>query len=335
MVIPGESYFTDPFLRSFLKLGYECKVFDYRQGVVFTNPVLRRVLSRFPLLKFLKRWQIANTNRLLMAAVREYKPKYLFAQKGESIYPETIEKIKKTGVITINFYNDMINQWDTIVRIAPVYDLFFNQCHVVLRRLWSERGLKNCFYMAYSTEPLPEDKLIRHKKYNVSFIGTYNDKIYPNREKYLTAISDLGLHIWGTDGWANTPLKNCFHGRSYDDQRFGIYADSKIVIDVNWDVWPAEGLSNRPFEVTGCGSLFMTDHVRKDIKRAYAEGQEVVLFQDEKDLRERVKYYLAHHDEREKIAMAGYRRTAQDHTYDKRVMQIVDTIEHPEKYLYK
>lgn len=335
LVMPGGSLFTDPFLRSFSRLGYECTVFDHRQGLVFTNETLRRIISRFPILRFLKTRRVALTNRKLIALIRSLKPKYLFAQKGESIYPETIEEIKKMGVITINFYNDMMNQWDVISRIAPAYDYFSNQCHVVLRKLWDELGLKNCHYLAHSAEPLLGRELIKEKKYNISFIGTYNNKIYPNREKYLTAISDLGLHIWGSDGWAETPLRSYFHGRSHGDQRLDIYANSKIVVDVNWDVWPAEGLSNRPFEVTGCGALFMTDHVREDIKRAYAEGKEVVLFKDERELREKVQYYLSHDEERERIALAGYHRTVKDHTYDRRVEQIFDTLQRPENYLHK
>lgn len=334
LVFPGGSLFTDPFLRSFSRMGYECRVFDYRQGAVFTNETLRRMISRFPVLRFLKKWRVARTNQLLLQLVREYKPKYLFAQKGEHVYPKTIEEIKKMGVITLNFYNDLMNQWNAIVKIAPVYDYFFNQCHVVLRRLWNELCLKNCFYLAHSSEPILEDKLIKNKKYNISFIGTYNPKIYPNREKYLTAIKDLGLYIWGSEGWGSMPLKDSFHGRSYGDQRLDIYANSKMVIDINWEDFPAEGLSNRPFEVAGCGALFMTDETRADIRRAYAEGQEVILFKNENDLREKVQYYLEHDEEREKIAIAGYRRTVKDHTYDKRIEQMMDTLKNPEKYLY-
>ncbi len=334
-VMPGGSLFTEPFLRSFYRLGYECKIFDHRQGAVFTNSMIRSVIHRFPFLKFLKRWRIAKTNRALVALVRAYKPKYLFAQKGETLRPETIAQIRKLGVTTINFYLDMMNQWDYISEIAPVYDYFFNPCHMVLRRLWNELGLKNCFYLTYSSEPLSENKLIKNKKYDISFIGTHNNSIYPNREKYLTAISDLGLHIWGSDGWAHTPLEQCFHGRAHENERFEIYANSKIVIDVNWEAWPAEGLSNRPFEVTGCGALFMTDRVRADITRAYVEDKEVVLFKDERELREKVRYYLEHDDERENIALAGYQKTLARHTYDDRVRQIFDTIQHPENYLYK
>lgn len=335
IVSPGDSFFTAPQVWAFTQMGYECTIFNSRSGVMYSNQYMRKLARVLPWIDTFKKNSIVKMNGDLIAMVKEIKPKLLFVIKGESIRPESIEAIKKLNVITVNFYNDLMNQWGTISRIAPVYDLFFNQCHVVLRRLWTELGLKNCFYMAHSTEPLPKNMLTRDKQYPISFIGTHNSKLYPNREKYLMAVADLGLHIWGTDGWDKTLLRRCFHGRSEGDQRFDIYAKSKIVIDVNWDFWLAEGLSNRPFEVTGCGALFMTDRTRKDISNAFRENKEVVLFENEKELREKIMYYLEHDTEREAIARAGYERTLTDHTYMNRVRQIFDTLENPEKYLYK
>lgn len=335
MVVPGGSFFTDPFRRSFERAGYECEVFDYRQGAVFTNNILRRALSRFAFLRFLKRWRIMKTNRSLLAFVRENKPEYMFAQKGEHIYPETILEIRKLGVVTMNFYNDQMNQWSVISKIAPAYDYFFNECHLVLRRLWDELGLKNCYYLAHAAEPLPENVLVKNKKYPIAFIGTHNNELYPKRERYLRALGDLGLNIWGSAGWENTPLKGCYHGRARGEDRLEIYANSKIVVDINYEFIAAEGVNNRPFEVAGCGSMLLTDYVRKDLAREYTSGVEVVQFKDEIELREKAIYYLAHEAERVKISLAGYRRTAADHTYDKRVTQMFDTMKNPEKYLYQ
>jgi len=334
VVTPDRSFFRDPHVRAFQALGYEPILFSSRHGFVY-NSIFRKISRRVRPLIYLKNLQVYLINQGLIRLVKKHKPKILFAQKAETISPQTVEIIKGLGVITINFYNDLMGEWSVIRKVAPHYDYFFNQDHIVLRRLWDELGLKNCFYMAHSTEPLPDPFTARQNKYQVSFIGTYNNTLYPNREKYLTAIKDLGLNIWGTDNWSSTSLGDCFYGRSNGDERFDIYSKSKIVIDINWDNLPAEGLSNRPFEVTGCGALFMTDNVRADIYRAYEVGKEVVVFMDENDLRQKVKYYLEHEKERAEIAMAGYAKTAAKHTYVERVKQLLDTINNPERYLYK
>lgn len=326
MVSPADSFFTMPHVRAFEALGFECIFFDNRSGRIYSSPWLRKAMRVWPALRFIKKATLDHTNRRLISLVKSYQPAILFSVKAENIYPETINKIKKMGVTTACFYIDLMDHWPVISQLAPVYDLFFNQDRLVIERLCGELGLRNSFYMAHSAEPLMDPFTDRENRYAISFIGTHNNATYPNREKYLNEIGDLGLNIWGTDGWKTSPLAHCFRGRSLGDQRFDIYGHSKIVIDINWNIMPAEGLSNRPFEVTGSGACFFTDLVRADIKRCYAEGQEFVSFKDEKDLREKLQYYLAHEEEREKIAIAGYARTVRDHTFLVRVKQLLETM---------
>ena len=285
----------------------------------------------WPALRFIKKTTLDHTNRRLLSLVKSYQPSILFSVKAENIYPETILKIRQMGIKTACFYIDLMDHWPVISQLAPAYDLFFNQDLLVIERLGHELGLKKSFYMAHSAEPLPDPLTNRVNKYDISFIGTHNNETYPNREKYLKAIGDLDLNIWGTDGWKTSPLAHCFRGRSFGDQRFDIYGHSKIVVDINWDVMPAEGLSNRPFEVTGSGACFFVDLVRADIKRCYEEGKEFVSFKDEKDLSEKAQYYLSHDTERENIAVAGYRKTLAQHTYLNRVQQLLDRFEFDKK----
>jgi len=331
IVSPSDSFFTMPHVRAFEKMGYECLTFNNRSGLVYSNDFIKR-LVRLPQLRFIKDITLRNTNRRLVRKVKKYKPWLVFSVKAENIQSETIKEIRNSGVITTLFFIDFMDHWELIKRIAPVYDYFFSQDHVILKRLREELGLRNAFYMAHSAEPMSDPFTNRENKYDISFIGQYNSQQYPNREKYLQSISNFDLNIWGTKGWAKTPLAGLYHGHSVGDQRYDIYGHSKIVLDINWDLMPVEGLSNRPFEVAGCGAMFMTDHVREDIKRAYRAGEEVVLFKDEHELREKIQYYLKHDTEREKIARAGYSRTVAEHTYYNRIKQLIDTIENPNKY---
>ncbi len=327
VVSPGDSFFTMPHVRAFRTLGFECIFFDNRSGKIYSSSWLRKAMRVWPALRFIKKATLDHTNSRLLALVESYQPAILFSVKAENIYPQTIAKIRQMGVTTACFYIDLMDHWPVISQLAPAYNYFFNQDHLVINRLRDELGLKNSFYMAHSAEPLPDPLTNRENKYAVSFIGTHNNEIYPNREKYLKAIGDLELNIWGTAGWRTSPLSHAFRGRSYGDQRFDIYGHSKIVIDINWDVMLAEGLSNRPFEVTGSGACFFVDLVREDIKRCYEEGREFVSFSNEKDLREKISYYLEHDEERETIARAGYARTVRDHTYLNRVKQLLNALE--------
>ncbi len=328
VVSPKDSFFTMPHVRALERMGYECITFDNRSSALYSNNWMRRLMRLLPSLRILKKWSLDTTNKRLLRLVSSFEPWLVLSVKAENIYPKTIQAIRERGVITACFFIDFMDHWELIQRLATSYEYFFSQDHVVLERLRRELGLTNVFYMAHSAEPLADPCSHREYRYDIAFIGQYNSQQYPNREKYLQAVSDLGLHIWGTEGWASTKLAPYYHGRSLGDQRFEIYGHSKIVLDINWDLMPVEGLSNRPFEVCGSGALFMTDHVRADITRTYTIDKEVILFKDENELREKVQYYLSHNEERERIARAGYDRTVRDHTYDQRMKQLISTITH-------
>jgi spore maturation protein CgeB len=50
-------------------------------------------------------------------------------------------------------------------------------------------------------------------------------------------------------------------------------------------------------------------------------GEEVVGYKDVDDLIDRIRYYLAHEDERRAIALSGFRRVLRDHRLGTRMQQ--------------
>lgn len=49
-----------------------------------------------------------------------------------------------------------------------------------------------------------------------------------------------------------------------------------------------------------------------------------MAYESERHLKELCTYYLAHDDERNEIARHGYQTVANNHTYDIRMLQIID-----------
>jgi spore maturation protein CgeB len=82
-----------------------------------------------------------------------------------------------------------------------------------------------------------------------------------------------------------------------------------------------EQIKGRNFEVPGCGGFMLTGKA-DDLENYYEFGKEIVCFDDIRDLIEKIRYYLAHEDERAAIARAGYARTLREHTYAHRFTAI-------------
>jgi spore maturation protein CgeB len=113
------------------------------------------------------------------------------------------------------------------------------------------------------------------------------------------------------------------------------YNGAKIVLNIhrtqndrrdNHRNLPAYSPNNRTFEIAACRS-FQLLSCRRDLPKFYAPGQEMVCFQNLKDLKRKINYYLAHEDEREQIAVKAYRRTLKDHTYRVRLRYLIHLLE--------
>ena len=74
----------------------------------------------------------------------------------------------------------------------------------------------------------------------------------------------------------------------------------------------------RVFEAMACGSLMLTDD-RSDVNRRFKEGEEIVIYRDLHDLRNKVAYYLNHDKARQAIGQAGMRRVLTTHTFGARL----------------
>ena len=94
-------------------------------------------------------------------------------------------------------------------------------------------------------------------------------------------------------------------------------------INMNITMRPiATGLSLRLFDVCGCGGFLMTNY-QEELCELYEPGAEVEYYGSDEELMDKAAWYLEHDSEREKIARAGYERTAADHTYLKRISEMI------------
>ncbi len=109
--------------------------------------------------------------------------------------------------------------------------------------------------------------------------------------------------------------------RHYTPAEVGeVYSQSKIVFNTSI----AGDVTMRLFEGTACGAQVLTDSIANGLDQLFEIGQEIVVYQDDADLLEKIAYYLAHDDERERIAHAGQQRTWQQHLYTHRVQRILE-----------
>jgi spore maturation protein CgeB len=80
-------------------------------------------------------------------------------------------------------------------------------------------------------------------------------------------------------------------------------------------------IKGRVFEVTGCKSFLLTEPA-EDLENYFEIGKEIEVYHSIPEMVEKIRYYLEHEKEREKIAEAGYKRVMREHTWKHRFDEI-------------
>jgi spore maturation protein CgeB len=150
--------------------------------------------------------------------------------------------------------------------------------------------------------PMPVEK-----KYDVTFVG----QPHGDRREIVERLRNDGIQVatWG-HGWEA--------GRLTQMEMVRLFSQSKINLNFANALVPGlVQIKGRNFEVPACRAFLLTTYV-PELENYYGIDGEVVCFTGYDELRDKIRYYLAHDEERENIAARGYQRTLAQHTFDAR-----------------
>ena len=77
----------------------------------------------------------------------------------------------------------------------------------------------------------------------------------------------------------------------------------------------------REFEAPMSGALYLTEQ-QEELAEYFLIGEEVLVYSDRDELLERVRFYLAHPEQAERVRHAGRRRALRDHTWQQRFQEL-------------
>jgi spore maturation protein CgeB len=93
-------------------------------------------------------------------------------------------------------------------------------------------------------------------------------------------------------------------------ERVKLYQRAKIGINVHWDEF---GLGNQRLYHLPANGVMQISDCADDLGAIFKPGEEVVSYRNVDELIDRIRYYLAHDQERIAIARSGYRRTVNEY----------------------
>ncbi|MDE6750921.1 MAG: glycosyltransferase [Lachnospiraceae bacterium] len=82
------------------------------------------------------------------------------------------------------------------------------------------------------------------------------------------------------------------------------------------------GIPQRAFDIIGSGGFLLSNY-QNDFFDFFNAGEDFEFYESEKDLLNKINYYLSHEDERLAIAANGHNKLAAGHTYRHRVQEML------------
>lgn len=175
-------------------------------------------------------------------------------------------------------------------------------------------GVSNPIWLPHAVEPLAYNDSsdstgtkpynFAAKTYDLCFIGHVSSQ---NRVEALD-------HMFRA-------FPNFYYGQALFNEAARKYAQSKVVFNIAMK----DDLNMRCFEVLGSRSFLLTDRVQ-GLEDVFVDGKHLVLYSSLEEAVDKARYYIAHDDEREAIARAGYAHVMANHTIDARVNRMLDEI---------
>ncbi len=240
------------------------------------------------------------------------------------LYPRALAERIPHVDLAIHFFNDDEWQFDIFSRFICQYYHVVTTTDPMCVAQYALFG-KTAVLIPWACNSDLYRKLDLPKRYDVTFIG----QPHSDRAQIVLHLRRAGIEIrvFGA-GWDRYPeLASIWGGHLSTDEVVHTINESRICLNpLSASTRDRMVVKARVFEVSGCGS-FQLCSAFDEVSRYYEIGKEIQVFRDEKDLVDKVGYYLEHEEEREAIARAGYERTLREHTWDARYDHMFREIE--------
>lgn len=270
------------------------KKIEYTTGIYYEEVFRRKAVD------FKHLW-VEETQRI---SPREYDL-YLRIDDGE--YNYDIPRHLKPKAFWVS-ETHLEGPFKKLKRQLPHYDFVFSGIKGEAERL-SSLGIKTT-WVPGACEPTIHRRLDLEKGYDVGFVG--NDGGLP-RKFILQEIRER--------------YPKSFIGRASYDQMSRIYSSSRIGFSYSIR---QETLTFRSFEIMSCAAMLLVNALKggdttiEDL--GFVDRRHLVIYNHPAEIFDLIEYYLSRHEERKKIALAGYELVVSQHTYEHRIRQMFEVI---------
>lgn len=155
---------------------------------------------------------------------------------------------------------------------------------------------------------------------DIAFVGTLiPDHLYSRRIQALEALHDFDLGVWSVHE-VPAALRPFTRGEALGEDMLEVLSAAKITVNTHGDFMRYGG-NMRLFEAAAVGVFQIADDL-PGVRQWFKEGETIVMYKDQDDLRAKARYYLDHDTEREALVQRAREHVYAHHTYERRVLRL-------------
>lgn len=148
-----------------------------------------------------------------------------------------------------------------------------------------------------------------------------------HRRRVVREIVSLpyGLKVWGDAGWGEECPRSVYQGPAgHGDELTKIYNASCINLDIA-RAYQNDIVTMRVFDVLACKAFLLAEY-SSEMPELFDEGREVIVYRNCEELKKLIRHFAKNHAERTAVAASGYDRVLKDHTIDRRVEWLLQSM---------
>jgi spore maturation protein CgeB len=302
----GAGYEFTNFVPAFRALGHDVSFFDSWDRSAYRD--------------------FAALNRAFLHRVDRERPDVIVCVLlGYELWRETLDLVRAMGSVSIiNWGTDDSWKYEQFSRfVAPHVDCYATTDPNTVEKAHGD-GLDNVVLTQWgaSRETLAEPLPARRCSYAVTFVGS----AYGNRKTWIERLRARGIQVtcFG-HGWPTGPVSTADLLRIYRESVLTLnFGDSGIQFH-GLVPYRSRQIKARIFEVPGAGGCLLTESAR-DLEKYFRPGEELIVFDGLEELVERIRFFLAHPEQRDAVASRGFERVRTEHTYDRRFAALLEPL---------
>jgi glycosyltransferase involved in cell wall biosynthesis len=318
------------------KNGFSVKEIPSNMDVCDSNIIVRgfcRINKKYEI-KYLDKLK-HGFDKMISNQYLIYHPDYVLILKGNMLYPETIQKMRKHSIVSL-VTTDSLDNTEGGLDIARVVDFCYVFEGTDVKKY--QAVVPNIQFM-----PIGYDDEVYHpvsckKDIDISFVGAGDKKRlfilkslirdFPDRNMKFYGMGVSHVFFWKYIAFRLSKESRYIipHGLTPEEINI-LYSRSKICLNINKDQ-SIEGWNPRTNEILGAGGFELVSEniaIKSEFKGCLA------MYNNYDDLKEKIIYYLSNEEERNNMAKQGYNLVREKHTFKKRVQRIINDWENAYK----